>query len=98
MYCIELCPFCQYTLDTISSTCRHCCTVLGYALFAKAYDLLDQTDDNMELEVSLRPFSDPRTVFFYKYCGRCIGLLALQEAYHVMGGYDGDDEELGMRV
>jgi hypothetical protein len=30
---------------------RHCCQVLGMALFRRAYDLLDATDDNMELEV-----------------------------------------------
>lgn len=91
----------MYILRTISSTYRHCCTVLGYALFAKAYDLLDQTDDNMELEVSLRPFSNPRVVSVYRYFmrGSCIGLLALQGAYQVqvMGGYNGDDEELGVR-
>ncbi|XP_061178716.1 serine/threonine-protein kinase Nek3-like [Saccostrea echinata] len=32
---------------------KHCCAVLGYQLFARAYDLLDQTDDNMKLEEKL---------------------------------------------
>lgn len=40
-------------LHQIEQLQKHCCAVLGYALFAKAYDLLDQTDDNMELEEKL---------------------------------------------
>lgn len=39
-------------INTISLYFRHCCQVLGYTLFAKAYDILDQTDDNMQLEVT----------------------------------------------
>lgn len=41
-----------YIINTISLYFRHCCQVLGYQLFAKAYDVLDQTDDNMQLEVT----------------------------------------------
>lgn len=41
-----------YIINTISLYFRHCCQVLGYQLFANAYDVLDQTDDNMQLEVT----------------------------------------------
>ncbi|XP_056001883.1 uncharacterized protein LOC125654014 [Ostrea edulis] len=40
-------------LHQIEQLQKHCCQVLGYRLFAKAYDLLDQTDDNMKLEEKL---------------------------------------------
>ncbi|XP_062609119.1 uncharacterized protein LOC134270886 [Saccostrea cucullata] len=40
-------------LHQIEQLQKHCCGVLGYPLFARAYDLLDQTDDNMKLEEKL---------------------------------------------
>lgn len=40
-------------LHQIEQLQKHCCQVLGYQLFAKAYDVLDQTDDNMQLEEKL---------------------------------------------
>lgn len=43
----------ELLLHQITNLQAHCCKVLGMQLFRRAYDLLDATDDNMELEEKL---------------------------------------------
>lgn len=43
----------ELLLHQIQMLQAHCCKVLGMPLFRRAYDLLDATDDNMELEEKL---------------------------------------------
>lgn len=43
----------ELLLHQIAMLQAHCCKVLGFQLFRRAYDILDATDDNMELEEKL---------------------------------------------
>lgn len=43
----------ELLLHQIAMLQAHCCKVLGFPMFRRAYDLLDATDDNMELEEKL---------------------------------------------
>ena len=49
----------ELLLHQITMLQAHCCQVLGMALFRRAYDLLDATDDNMELEEKLMKLLTP---------------------------------------
>ncbi|KAK3101164.1 hypothetical protein FSP39_001442 [Pinctada imbricata] len=46
-------------LHQIEQLQSHCCKILGYQLFSRAYDMLDVTDDNMMLEEKLIKLLSP---------------------------------------